>query len=259
MWVAATRVILVAFGLVACAACRTSLCSGAFEQTGQIRHRTHSRARSPGAETPSGCEIVSGAHRLVEEMGSSADDPGWIPIRFSFCQLPAAWRDVVIKTQVGDEVEYVIPPELVPGNIAALLGVDPARPLRIIFRMDTVGPAPKGLSFPLKSEFPKDAHELPGGLRYVVVPGASGSPELTPRGAAVILYSFWLQDGTLVGTNYFSPTPTVLSVAKTDGYARRLLGVVRGEGDQVMAWLPADIAKSEQPLILQATIQKVLR
>lgn len=224
-----------------------------------IGRRVLSTGPSLYTRTPKDCDIVSGAHRILQPTERDEYNARWIPTQFSFCQLPAAWREAFGAARVGEEIVYSIPKELVPLRISALLGAKSDEDLRIAFRIERINTAPDGLVFPENITSLQDAKELPSGVKYLIKSRRPKGTELTETGAAAIHYSFWSQDGTLIGSSYLSPTPAVLTVAKTAGYARALLNAVHGEGDEIVALLPSAVAKTDQPVVLRATVEKVFR
>lgn len=212
-------------------------------------------APAESTRTPLGCDIVTGEHRIVDERGAATS---WVPTQYSFCQLPAEWREAVRHARVGEVTQYLVPGRLVPTSIAQLLRVRPNRDLDITFRTLAIDDPPPGLSFPGDIAPPPDATTLPTGVRFVAR-SKNDAPALHEGSAIAVRYSFWQTDGTLVGTSYFSATPTVLSVGQTGGYVREILLSLTGAGDEVTAWLPPEIAESSTPILLRAKVEKVLR
>lgn len=214
------------------------------------------RQGDAGTRTPSGCDIL----RLAFKMGPDTDaSQSWTSATFSFCQLPAAWREAMEPNGVASEVEYDIPGRLVPPFVARLLGVSPYQDLRLVVRVGDIRDGPSGLRFPEEAtSFKTRATELTDGSLVIWLEKGDGRYTADPKGAVAVHYSTWSADSTLVGTTRFGLSPSVVDLRSARWFWTELL-TGAGEGDRVIVWAPASASPTGAPVTVDVSVIKVVR
>ncbi len=149
-----------------------------------------------------------------------ADSQEGVPIEFVVGeeQILPGWDEMVLLMQVGDIVQFVLPPELGLGEEGAPNGVIPPN-ATLVFEMELVDiqpppptptPAPPPVSVDESEYIVTDS-----GLKFFMI--TEGSGELIESGDQVTLhYKMWDEDGNQLETSYDfgQPVPIIAGIGQ---------------------------------------------
>ncbi len=135
-----------------------------------------------------------------------ADSQDGVPVDFIVGeeQIVPGWDEMVLLMQVGDVVQFVLPPELGLGEEGAPNGAIPPN-ATLVFEMELVGiqpppPTPTPAPPPVSVE-ESDYTVTDNGLKIFMI--TEGSGELVESGDLVTLhYKMWDQDGAQLESSY---------------------------------------------------------
>ncbi len=228
-----------------------------YEEAGLIRYRKHTRSPDAAAR-PSGCNIIGAKYRVLPPGDRKfEEDTAWQTGKFSFCQLPAAWREALGVARVGEDIEFLVPQSMVPDRITSVLRLNLVGDLHAMFRIDTIEPHPAGLKFPLLKEPPEEAHALADGTRYLVIAESNGGKKADENDSIELQHSMWEADGTLLGSSLLHGPPTMVSVADTESPLKEIL-IGRGESERFLVWFPVRDETAVGARLLDATVVRIV-
>ena len=150
----------------------------------------------------------------LEDGQKFADSQDGVPIPFIVGeeQIVPGWDEMVLLMQVGDEVQFILPPELGLGETGSPNGTVPPN-ATLIFEMTLVSiepPPPTPTPAPPPTSIEESEYTVTdSGLKFFSI--TDGSGELIQAGDLVTLhYTMWLEDGTQLETSYDFGQPVQL-------------------------------------------------
>ncbi len=143
-----------------------------------------------------------------------ADSQDGVPIPFIVGeeQIVPGWDEMVLLMQVGDKVQFVLPPELGLGAVGSPNGVVPPN-ATLIFEMELVSidpPPPTPTPAPPPATVDEaDYTVTESGMKFFII--IEGSGELIENGDLITLhYKMWQEDGTQLESSYDFGQPVQL-------------------------------------------------